>query len=180
MDKRTWGGSIPDTFPQWSQEINLSHAEDWWRGTQKHKGPSPMPSGISKALILKIWLFDFLFWSKSAHAKTSYLNKHNCHTSKWCFWRWPPWFLNCYLSKRKVWRKGMGEGVRNYTYSNDVFIFQQLYNKNLCDAGSDLTKNSHRKPAPLQAFAWFSSPNMLSFVYYILKYMSAQTTHRIR
>lgn len=40
--------------------------------------------------------------------------------------------------------------VRNCTYSNDVFIFQQFYNKNLCDAESDLTKNSHRKPAPLQ------------------------------
>lgn len=70
--------------------------------------------------------------------------------------------------------------VRNYTYSNDFFIFQQLYNKKLCGAGSDLTKNSCRKPAPLQAFAWFSSANMLSFVYYIFKYMSAQTTHSIR
>lgn len=74
----------------------------------------------------------------------------------------------------------MGGRVRNYIYSNDVFIFQQLYNKNLCDAESDLTKNSRRKPAPLQAFAWFSSAHMLSFVYYIFKYTSAQTTHSIR
>ena len=35
--------------------------EDRWRGTQKRKGPSPMRSGISKAFILKTWLFDFLF-----------------------------------------------------------------------------------------------------------------------
>lgn len=70
--------------------------------------------------------------------------------------------------------------MRNYTYSNDVFLFQQLYNKNPCDAESDLTENSHRKPALLQAFAWFSSANTLSFVYYIFKCMSAQTTHSIR
>lgn len=171
---------MSDTFHQWSQEINLSHAENWWRGTQKHEGPSPMHSGISKAFILKIWLLDFLFWPQSACAEHSYLKKHICHTSKWYFWRWPPWSLNCYLSKRQVWSEGMGERVRNYTYSNDVFIFQQLYNKNHCDAESNLTKNSHRKPALLQAFAWFSSANRLSFVYYIFKYMSAQTTYSIR
>lgn len=43
----------------------------------------------------------------------------------------------------------MGGRARNYTYSNDVFISQQLYNKKLSGAESDLTTNSSRKHASL-------------------------------
>lgn len=103
-----------------------------------------------KSFHLKTWLFNFLFSSQSACAKHSYQIKSLYHTSKCCFGEGLHGLWTAISGKgKRVWRKGVGERARNYTYSNDVFISQQLYNKKLSGAESDLTINSRTKHALL-------------------------------
>lgn len=125
-----------------------SHPEDRWRGTQKHKGPSAMCSDL-KAFILKTWLYDFYF-NSNLHVQNSYQNEFP--PCKQMLFSERASTVSALLSQWKANEPGgreQGGRVGNYTYSNNVFISQQLYNKKLSGAEFDLTTNSSRKPALL-------------------------------
>lgn len=153
MEKRTWWGATPDTFSGWSQEPKWSRPHVP-RTSEEALGSTRVLHQCvvvsQKLSFLKHDSLTFCF-NPSLHVQDTVIKiKVSVRQANAVFEEGLHGLWTAISGKgKRAWRKGVGGRARNYTYSNDVFISQQLYNKKLSGAESDLTTNSSRKHASL-------------------------------
>lgn len=110
----------------------------------------------------------------------SHQNKSLQHSSKCCFLSGPPWSLHCYLSDRH-WACRRGWGRTRNTYSNDVFISQQLYNKKLSSAESTSVQTVAENKSRCKHLHGFPLQTCFAFLCLLhFQYKSTLTAHKIR
>lgn len=153
MEKRTWGGAVPDTFSRWSQEAKLSHPHVLRTGEEALSSTRVLHQRLVVSRKLSFLKHDYLTFcfNPDAHVRDTVIKiKASLAQANAGFGGGLRGLWTAISVKgKRAWRKGVGGRARNYTYSNNVFISQQLYNKKLSGAESDLTTNSSRKHASL-------------------------------